>query len=86
LYEETGLQICDHDVQFVGAKISSSRILAGEIEAGLILFVYKCRWESVPEIHLSPEHSDFRWATPDEAREALQFHISLGFIPKEEDE
>ena len=84
LFEETGLQIGDKDVQFVGANLSTSRIQEGEIEAGLILFVYQCRWEGIPEVCLSREHSEFWWANPEEAREALQFHISPSFIPMEE--
>jgi 8-oxo-dGTP pyrophosphatase MutT (NUDIX family) len=81
LYEETGLQIDDREVQFVGVNLSSSRISAGEIDAGLVLFVYKCKWDEIPKVRLSPEHCDFWWATPEEASEALQSsHISPSFI------
>jgi 8-oxo-dGTP pyrophosphatase MutT (NUDIX family) len=81
LYEETGLQIDDREVQFVGANLSSSRISAGEIDAGLVLFVYRCKWDEIPKVRLSPEHCDFWWATPEEAGEALQSsHIPPSFI------
>ncbi|MCI0564706.1 MAG: NUDIX hydrolase [Nitrososphaera sp.] len=81
LYEETGLQIERKDVQFVGSNLTNSRIPLGKANAGLIFFVYKCKWDEIPEVRLSSEHCDFWWATPDEARKALQSsHIPPNFI------
>ena len=80
LYEETGLQIDDRDFQFAGYHVSSARIPVGEADAGLILFVHKCKWDLVPEVRLSPEHSNLCWATPEEAGRALQGHIPPSFF------
>jgi 8-oxo-dGTP diphosphatase len=80
LYEETGLRIAGRDVQFVGPVLGSTRISMGETDAGLVLFVYRCQWDGVPEVRLSPEHSDFWWATPEEAEEALRSRIPPSFL------
>jgi 8-oxo-dGTP pyrophosphatase MutT (NUDIX family) len=80
LYEETGLEIGHRDVQFVGAHLSGGRIPAGETDAGLIFFVHRCKWDTTPQVRLSPEHSDLWWATPKEASKALQSLIPSAFV------
>jgi 8-oxo-dGTP pyrophosphatase MutT (NUDIX family) len=80
VFEETGLQIGGKPIQFVGSTLTTSRIPLGETDAGLILFIYKCDWNSTPEVRLSQEHSESWWATPEEAREVLGSHIPPDLI------
>jgi 8-oxo-dGTP pyrophosphatase MutT (NUDIX family) len=80
VFEETGLRIGGKPIQFVGSTLTVSRIPLGDRDAGLILFIYKCDWDGTPEVRLSREHSEFWWATSEEAREVLQSHIPPGFI------
>jgi len=72
LYEETGLRIGARRVDYVGAHLSAVRIPVGEGSVGLIFFLYRCAWSSVPLVRLSAEHTDLRRATPVEAADALR--------------
>jgi 8-oxo-dGTP diphosphatase len=72
LDEETGLDIGVRRVEYAGAHLSAVRIPVGEDSVGLIFFLYRCAWGSVPQVRLSAEHTALRWATPAEAAGALQ--------------
>jgi 8-oxo-dGTP pyrophosphatase MutT (NUDIX family) len=80
LHEETGLQIDARYAEYVGAHLSAVRIPVDGDSVGLIFFVYRCAWGSVPQVHLSAEHTALRWATPAEAADALQQRLPSQLI------
>jgi 8-oxo-dGTP pyrophosphatase MutT (NUDIX family) len=71
VFEETGLRIGARQIQFVGSHLNDLRIPTRTTDVGLILFMYHCEWESTPPIRLSAEHTDFWWASLEEAAAAL---------------
>jgi len=72
LYEETGLRMGARRVDYVGAHLSAVRIPIGGDSVGLIFFLHRCAWDSMPRVRLSAEHVALRWATLAEAADALQ--------------
>jgi 8-oxo-dGTP pyrophosphatase MutT (NUDIX family) len=67
IYEETKLRIEDEAICFVGFDLTDVRISIGKGNIGLVLLIFKCKYADTPQIHLSPEHSSYWWATPEEA-------------------
>ncbi len=68
--EETGLKA--RLPQFLTAVVSNHQVPIDDKQwAGLVLMVYKVKVPAAAEITISPEHTEFRWFTRDEAKKRL---------------
>jgi len=68
--EETGLIALD-DIISYGLYLTSIKFLVNEQTIGLIFYYHTCRITKEDPIILSPEHSGFKWARVEEARDLL---------------
>ncbi len=80
LHEETGLELRQKPVTFIGSALTKIRIHSVHGEVGLILFVYKCQWDNTPEIYLSEEHIAYQWVSLKQAVEALSVNYPPEFV------
>ncbi|MBU5687829.1 MAG: NUDIX hydrolase [Candidatus Aenigmatarchaeota archaeon] len=62
--------------------ISNIRIPVKDYDVGLILFVYKCKIDENSKIKLSFEHTEYKWASIEEAKELLSYKYPKSFIEK----
>ena len=76
--DPSNIQILD----IFDASISNIKILVGKELFGLILFTYKCKLKGKYELELSSEHTDYKWATVEEAKKLLSYKFSKSFIDK----
>ena len=80
VHEETGIANL-HNIEHFGTVLSDIRVPTYDAHtAGLIFSVYKC---AVPEnvaIILSPEHSNYEWATIAKTIELLRTHYPHTFL------
>lgn len=77
--EETGITTLQ-DIQLLTTLLTHIRLpINQEQTSGLIFFVYTCQLAKKCEIVLSDEHSEYKWATPEEAATLLS-RFSIPFI------
>ncbi len=81
--EELGLGSQDFEIgnEFHGA-VSNLEIPTDRGKVGLVLHIYLCTLKTNKEFKLSFEHTEYKWATIDEAKELLSFKFSKSFIEK----
>lgn len=85
---EEELGINGHDVEIVrpfDGSISNLKIPVGEEKFGLVLFVYLCKLRTKNKFNLSFEHTEFKWASIDEAKKLLSVKFSKSFVDKLDD-
>ncbi len=62
-------------------SISNIKIPVGDEKFGLVLAVYLCKLK-INQIQLSDEHTEYKWASVDEAKKLLSFKFSKDFVEK----
>ncbi|HLD57900.1 MAG TPA: NUDIX hydrolase [archaeon] len=63
-------------------SISNIKIPIGDEKFGLVLFVYLCKLHTNQEFKLSEEHTEWKWASVDEAKTLLSYKFAKGFVDK----
>jgi 8-oxo-dGTP diphosphatase len=79
--EELGIEdidIVDHFDSF----ISNLKIPTDKGDVSLALIVYTCKIKTDSKIRLSSEHTEYKWASIDEAKELLSYKYPQSFIKK----
>jgi len=61
--------------------LTDMEIPVGEERVGLVLFAYLCRLPR-KDIRLSFEHTEFKWASMEEAKKLLAFKFGKDFVDK----
>ncbi|MBI4163775.1 MAG: NUDIX hydrolase [Candidatus Aenigmarchaeota archaeon] len=81
--EETGVDGKNLEVldPFHGS-ISNIKIPIGDEKFGLVLFVYLCKLHTNQEFKLSFEHTEYKWASIDEAKKLLSYKYAKSFTEK----
>lgn len=69
--EETGIEEL-RSLQLFTTVVSKIRIPYQDTDTGLLLQVYVANVEQKPAVHLSDEHTDYEWVSPQEAASRLQ--------------
>lgn len=79
IQEETGI-VDIQDVKPLTTFITHIRLPINQDQtSGLVFFVYSCLLAKKCEIVLSDEHTEYKWATPEEAATLLS-RFSISFI------
>jgi len=77
--EETGIDSIKLGVLF-GVTVSNIRINNNKDE--LFYVVYRCLLDSKPKVQLSIEHREYKWASPEDAREMLRSIFPKDFLQR----
>ncbi|MFH0949270.1 MAG: NUDIX hydrolase [Candidatus Aenigmatarchaeota archaeon] len=81
--EELGISGSDIEIiRLFDSIISNLKIPVGNEKFGLVLFIYLCRFTRKKKFNLSFEHTEFKWASIDEAKKLLSVKFSKSFIEK----
>ena len=81
--EELGLNPQDFEMgdEFHGS-IGNMDIPTDKGNVGLVLHVYLCKLKTNKGFKLSSEHTEYKWASVEEAKELLSFKFSKSFVEK----
>ena len=82
---EEELGIDGNDIEIIrqfDASVSNLKIPVGNEIFGLVLFVYLCKLKEAVEFNLSSEHTEYKWASVDEAKELLSVKFAKSFVNK----
>lgn len=88
--EETLVKECNEElginkIKILGhfdSLISNIKIPSGNKDLSLALIVYKCLLPKKQKIKLSFEHTEYKWASIDEAKKFLGYKYPQSFIKK----
>jgi 8-oxo-dGTP pyrophosphatase MutT (NUDIX family) len=81
--EELGVGEKNLDImEIFDSSISNFKVLRNGSRYPLMLIVYRCSLSSEDQFKLSDEHSEYRWANVDEAKELLKKKFPAEFIGK----
>ena len=81
--EELGVDgNCAQVIRPFDGSISNIKIPIGDEKYGLVLFVYLCKLHTTQEFKISEEHTEWKWASIDEAKELLSYKFAKSFIGK----